>query len=56
MKRVGLMAGLVLAALAGPASAHHSWTAEYDAKKPVKVSGVVFTTSWACRAGTRAER
>lgn len=33
-------------ALAVPASAHHSWTAEYDAQKPIKISGVVSKVEW----------
>jgi hypothetical protein len=28
------------------AAAHHSWTADYDAKKPVSVSGVVTKVEW----------
>ena len=40
--KLGVLAlGLALSALAVPVSAHHSWTAEYDAKKPIKVSGTV---------------
>jgi DNA/RNA endonuclease YhcR with UshA esterase domain len=38
--------GLALASLTIPVSAHHSWTAEYDAKKPVTVKGVVSKVEW----------
>ena len=32
--------------LSGTAAAHHSWTADYDAGKAVKVSGVVTKVEW----------
>jgi hypothetical protein len=46
MKLGVLVLGLSLAALAVPVSAHHSWTAEYDAKKPITVKGVVSKVEW----------
>ena len=46
MKLGVLVLGLALAALAAPVSAHHSWTAEYDAKKPITVKGVVSKVEW----------
>jgi hypothetical protein len=41
----GSLAGLLLAA-AAPVAAHHSFAAEYDGSKPVKVSGVVTKVEW----------
>ena len=46
MKLGVLVLGLAIAALAVPVSAHHSWTAEYDAKKPITVKGVVSKVEW----------
>ena len=46
MKLGVLVLGLALAALVAPLSAHHSWTAEHDAKKPVTVKGVVSKVEW----------
>src|SRR5690348_2555226 len=40
-----LVAGLALCSIA-PALAHHSFSAEYDDKKPVKVTGTVKKVEW----------
>ncbi len=41
---IALAATVVLAAV--PLMAHHSFSAEYDATKPVKVTGVVTRVEW----------
>jgi len=46
MKLGVLVLGLALSTLAIPLSAHHSWTAEYDAKKPITVKGTVSKVEW----------
>ena len=38
------LAGLLLAAV--PATAHHSFAAEYDASKPIKLTGTVTKIEW----------
>ena len=45
--RLGIaITGIVLLSATGPALAHHSASAEFDAKKPVKVTGVVTKIDW----------
>jgi DNA/RNA endonuclease YhcR with UshA esterase domain len=37
---------IALSLAAAPVAAHHSWTADYDARKPVSVKGVVTKVEW----------
>ena len=41
-----LLAGIVCAAAAAPAFAHHSFAAEYDSAKPVTLKGTVTKMEW----------
>jgi hypothetical protein len=41
-----LVMGFGLFCLAAPIAAHHSWTSDYDAKKPVTAKGVVTKIEW----------
>lgn len=43
----GVLAALVMLAMTGPVAAHHSFSAEYDDKRPLKVSGKLTTMKWA---------
>jgi hypothetical protein len=40
------LCGIVVAAMAFPLFAHHSFSAEYDESKPVSVTGVVRKVEW----------
>lgn len=49
MKNVLLVSGLILAgmlAVADRAAAHHSFAAEFDSKKPIKLTGIVTNVEW----------
>lgn len=41
-----LVIGFGVFCLAVPIAAHHSWTSDYDANKPVTVKGVVTKVEW----------
>ena len=41
-----LITGMALLAAAVPSSAHHSFAAEFDATKPVELTGVVTKVEW----------
>jgi len=46
-KRAGVIPAIVLLALAAaPVWAHHAFSAEFDAKKPVKLTGTVTKMEW----------
>ena len=43
---VGCLAGLLVAAAAAPADAHHAFAAEFDANKPVSLRGTITRMEW----------
>ena len=45
-KVLSVVAGVLAAAAALPALAHHSFAAEFDAAKPVQLEGVVTNMEW----------
>ncbi|MGE3843645.1 MAG: DUF6152 family protein [Vicinamibacterales bacterium] len=42
----GFMVAVGLVCFSAPSLAHHSWTVDYDANKPVTVKGVVTKVEW----------
>lgn len=46
MKKIVWFVTAVLVLATVPLAAHHSWTVEYDAAKPVTVKGVVTKVEW----------
>jgi hypothetical protein len=49
VKKIGILVGFLAAALAiaSPAIAHHSFAAEFDTNKPVKLKGKLTLMKWA---------
>ena len=45
-KLVAFVAAVAMMAAAAPVSAHHSFAAEFDATKPINITGVVTKVEW----------
>lgn len=46
MLRPAMLAALGLLVAPGPSPAHHNFASEFDAKRPLKVTGTVTTLEW----------
>lgn len=46
MTRQAFLSGLALALATAPAAGHHSFAAQYDAEKPVELTGLVTKVEW----------
>ena len=46
MKRIVAIAGLGVILSVGSVTAHHAFTAEFDASKPIKLVGTITKTDW----------
>ena len=45
-RRLGVCLAAIVCLLARPAAAHHSFGAEFDANKPITLTGVVKKVEW----------